>query len=236
MVEWIRQRTERIYRPGEGHEAKHSILSETLLRLIREVPLRDRTILDVGCGNGRLTFALAKEAGRIIGIDWSDQAIEQATQRARTDGLDHVTFICGDAERIDYGELGPIDLVVAHLCMSDEILRRAAAALPPGGCIAFSTLHKDQWQESGRSSRFAYGEQDAEAALAAAGFDPVYLGVERETLSFAAATDALAYLEASDLVGKWKADSRWEGFLAYLERGGRSLTVRARVTVKGRRR
>ncbi|MBI2884110.1 MAG: class I SAM-dependent methyltransferase [Candidatus Methylomirabilis oxyfera] len=236
MGEWIRRRIERTYRPGEGREARHGILSATLLRLIREEPLRERTVLDVGCGNGRLTFALAEEAGRIIGIDWSDQAVEQASRHARSLGLDHITFVRCDAERIDYGELGPIDLVVAHLCMSDEIIRRAAAVLASGRCIAFSTLHRDQWQESGRSSRFAYGEQDVEAALAAAGFEPVYLGVEHETLSFAAAADAMAYLEDSGLISKWKAEDRWEGFLAYLERGGRELTIRARVTVKARKR
>jgi SAM-dependent methyltransferase len=236
MVGWKRQRIERTYRPGERHDARHGILSATLLRLIREEPLRERAVLDVGCGNGRLTFALAEEAGRMIGIDWSEQAIEQASQRARRLGLEHITFTCGDAERIDYGELGPIDLVIAHLCMSDEIIRRAAAVLAPGRCIAFSTLHRDQWKESGRSSRFAYGEQDVETALTAAGFDPVYLEAEHEVLSFAAAADALAYMDALDLIGKWKTDSRWEGFLAYLERGGRELTIRARVTVKARRR
>lgn len=234
--EWKERRIARPYRPGEGREARHSLLSDTLLRLIREESLRERTVLDVGCGNGRLTFALAEEAGWIIGIDWSDQAIEQATQRARAEGRDHVRFVCGDAERIDYGELGPIDLVVAHLCMSDEILRRAGAVLAPGSAIAFSTLHKDQWKESGRSSRFAYGEQDVDTALAAAGFVPVYLEVEHHILSFAAAADALAYLEESSLVSKWKAESRWAEFLSYLERGGRELTIRARVTVKARRR
>jgi 2-polyprenyl-3-methyl-5-hydroxy-6-metoxy-1,4-benzoquinol methylase len=236
MSEWKRQRIERTYRPGEGCEAKHGILSATLLRLIREEPLGERTVLDVGCGTGRLTFALAEEAGRIIGIDWSDQAIEQANQRARSRGLDHVTFVRCDAERIDYGELGPIDLVVAHLCMSDEIIRRAAAVLPPGRCIAFSTLHRDQWKESGRSSRFAYGAQGVDAALIAAGFEIVYLETEQETLSFGASADALAYLEDSGLISKWKTESRWKGFLAYLERGGTELTIRARVTVKARRR
>lgn len=236
MVEWRRQRIERTYRPGEGHEARHGSLSDTLLRLVREEPLRERTILDVGCGNGRLTFALAEEAGRIIGIDWSEQVIQQAQQHARTLHLDHITFVCCDAERVEYRELGPIDLVVAHLCMSNEILERAAAVLAPSRCTAFATLHRDQWKESGRRSRFAYGEEDLEMALSAAGFDPVYLGVEHEVLSFAASDDALAYLEASDLTGKWKADSRWEGFLAYLQRGGRELTIRARVNVKARRR
>lgn len=236
MVEWKRQRIERTYRSGEGHEATHGSLSDTLLRLIREEPLRERTILDVGCGNGRLTFALAEETGRIIGIDWSEQVIQQAQQHARTLHLDHITFVCCDAERIEYRELGPIDLVVAHLCMSNEILERAAAVLAPSRCTAFATLHRDQWKENGRSSRFAYGEEDLEMALLAAGFDPIYLGVEHEVLSFAASDDALAYLEASGLTGKWKADSRWEGFLAYLQRGGRELTIRARVNVKACRR
>ncbi|WP_337287722.1 methyltransferase domain-containing protein [Candidatus Methylomirabilis sp.] len=236
MIEWKRQRIERAYRPGEGREARHGILSDTLLRLIREEPLRERTVLDVGCGAGRLTFALAQEAGRIIGIDWSEQAIEQARQHARTLGLHHITFMCCDAERVEYRELGPIDFVVAHLCMSNEILERAAAALAPGRYIAFATLHRDQWKESGRSSRFAYGEEDVELALAAAGFDPVYLEVEHEVLSFTAASNALAYLGDSGLIGKWKTDNRWEGFLAYLERGGGELTIRARVNVKARRR
>lgn len=236
MVEWKRKWIERTYQPGAEPEVAHARLSTTLLRLIQEEPLCERTVLDIGCGNGRLTFALADQVGRIIGIDWSEQVIRQAEQRARTLGLDQMTFVCGDAEQTDYSELGPIDLVVAHLCMSDEIIRRAAAVLAPGRCIVFSTLHRDQWKESGRSSRFAYGEQDVETALTTAGFEPVYLGSEHEIVSFTAAADALAHMEASDLVEKWKADSRWEGFLAHLERGGRALTVRARVTVKARRR
>src|SRR5574337_1490186 len=225
MVEWKRQRIERAYRPGEGHEVRHGSLSDTLLRLIREEPLRERTVLDVGCGTGRLTFALATEAGTIIGIDWSEQLIQHAQQRVRTLGLHHVTFVCGDAERIEYRKLGPIDLVVAHLCMSNEILERAAKVLASGRFIAFATLHRDQWKESGRSSRFAYGEEDVGKALTAAGFDPVYLEVEHETLSFTAPNDALAYVEASGLTEKWKADSRGEGFLAHLKRGGRELTI-----------
>lgn len=236
MVEWRRRRSERTYRPGEGREAIHGGLSDSLLRLIREEPLRERTVLDVGCGTGRLTFALAQEAGRIIGIDWSEQAIQEARRRAGALGPNHVTFMCDDAERVEYGTFGPIDLVVAHLCMSNAILERAAAVLAPGRYTAFATLHRDQWKESGRSSRFAYGEEDVELALTAAGFDPVYLEAEHEVLSFTASDDALAYVEASGLTEKWKADSRWEGFLAYLQRGGRELTIRARVNVKARRR
>jgi len=235
MVEWNRHRIERPYRAGEGGEANHAGLSATLLRLICEEPLHDRTILDVGCGSGRLTFTLAKEVGRIIGIDRANEVIEQARQHAAALRLDHVTFHCLDAEVIDYRDLGPISFVVANLCMSTEILRRAAAVLSPGHVIVFAAFHLDQWKESGKISQYAYGEGHVETALSEAGFEPVYLGVEREVLSLAAPDEGLTYLEGSGLSGKWKADGRRQGFVTYLQGGGRELTVRARVIVKARR-
>lgn len=236
MIKWERRRNRRPYRAGEGREEDHVELSATLLRLIRQESLRERTILDVGCGGGRLAFALAQDAGRIIGIDRAAGAIERTQRHAASLGLDHLTFRCCDAESIDYRDLGPIDLVVANLCMSDEILRRAGAALPPGHFIAFAAFHRNQWKESGTISRYAYGEGQLEGALMQAGFDPVYLGMEQEVLSLNSPDDGLAYLKSARLSGKWRIDGRWKGFLAYLEAGGRELTVRARVIVKARRR
>ncbi|MGH7427188.1 MAG: class I SAM-dependent methyltransferase, partial [Candidatus Methylomirabilaceae bacterium] len=196
----------------------------------------ERVILDVGCGSGRLAFALANEAGRIIGIDRAPDVIDRARGRGAALGLSHVTFRCLDAETIDYRDLAPIDLVVANLCMSDEILRRSAAALSPGCHTVFAAFHRDQWKESSRVSRYAYAERQLERALAEAGFEPVYLGVEQEVLLLAAPADGLAYLEASGLAARWKSDGRWEGFLVYLQDAGRQLTTKARVIVKARRR
>ncbi len=235
MVEWTQQRIDRPYRLGEGSEEDHVGLSPTLLRLIREEPLSERVVLDVGCGSGRLTFALAREAGRIIGIDLAGDAIERARARIVEPGLGHISFERLDAEAIDYRDLAPIDLVVANLCMSNEILRRSAAALPPGHHTAFAAFHLEQWKESGKASRFAYAEGQLERALAETGFEPVYLGVEREVLLLAAPDDGPAYLEASGQATKWTRDGRWEGFLRYLQDGGRELTIRARVIVKARR-
>jgi len=236
MVEWGQQRLERPYRTCEGGEDDHAGLSATLLRLILEEPLHERTVLDVGCGDGRLTFALANRARAIVGIDRSLETIEKARQRTSTLGLDHVTFRCCDAESIDYRTLGPIDLVVANLCMSDAILRRAAAALTHGRCIVFAAFHRDQWKESGRVSRYAYAETQLEAALSESGFEPLHLGVEQEVLSFATPDEGLAYLEETGLTAKWRTDGRWEGFLRHLRGGGKELTIRARVIVKARRR
>ncbi|MBI3780914.1 MAG: methyltransferase domain-containing protein [candidate division NC10 bacterium] len=177
-----------------------------------------------------------KEARRIIGIDHSAEAIVRARDRALALGLDHATFVCCDAENIDYRDLGPIDLVVANLCMSDEILRRAAAVLEPGRFIAFAAFHQDQWKESGKASRYAYAEGQLETALLEAGFEPVYLGVEQEVVHFADQDEALSYLESAGIAGKWKTDGRWDGFLIYLESRARDLTTKAHVIVKAQRR
>ena len=146
-----------------------------------------------------------------------------------------MTFLCRDAERTDYRDLGPIDLVVANLCMSDRILHRAADVLAPDRTIAFAAFHHEQWKESGRVSRYAYGEADLEEVLGEAGFDPVYLEIEKEVLHFASQEEGLSCLESAGIAEKWRANGRWEGFLNYLNGGGRELTTRARILVKARR-
>jgi hypothetical protein len=147
-----------------------------------------------------------------------------------------VTLLCCDAERTHYHDLGAIDLVVANLCMSDEIIRRAAAVLAPGRFITFAAFHRDQWKESGRISRYAYAEGHLETALLEAGFEPVYLGVEQEVVHFASQDEGLSYLESAGIAGKWRTDGRWKRFLTHLQDGRRDLTIKARVIVKARRR
>ncbi|WP_186442011.1 class I SAM-dependent methyltransferase [Luteimonas sp. J16] len=46
-----------------------------------------RTVIDVGCGDGRDTFAFARRGFRVIGIDRSHVGIRQAGEKARTSGL-----------------------------------------------------------------------------------------------------------------------------------------------------
>jgi len=57
-------------------------------------------ILDVGCGAGATTLALARETGptgRVIGLDISPALTKAATKRAEKAGLSNTSFITGDA-------------------------------------------------------------------------------------------------------------------------------------------
>jgi ubiquinone/menaquinone biosynthesis C-methylase UbiE len=70
------------------------------LALIRPwVRIDGRDVLELGCGDGRLTFQYASHARSVVALDPNGAQIEKATQSARARGLEHVRFAVGTAQR-----------------------------------------------------------------------------------------------------------------------------------------
>ncbi len=73
------------------------------------------TVLDLYCGAGTITLAMAKHAGRVIGAEIVPEAIENAWENARANGIANAEFFCGDAgavaQKLAAQELRP-DVVV----------------------------------------------------------------------------------------------------------------------------
>lgn len=206
-------------------------VSTRFLSLLAEDVRRQSRVLDVGCGWGRLSLALALAAKWVIGLDRDPAMIHEARGRASRAGLANVEFYEGDVESDRYDPWSP-DLVAAHLCASDAIIERAAAALQPGSCLVMVAFHVDQWKETGKVSRFAYDEARMRAALTSRGFAVEVLEVERDVSRFDSVEGGLA--AAVGLQDRWKADGRWFRYIAFLESGGRTLT-RSHLLVKARR-
>ncbi|MCD6488434.1 MAG: class I SAM-dependent methyltransferase [Desulfurococcales archaeon] len=62
---------------------------------------KDAKILDLGCGNGRISINLALKGYRVTGIDISPLYIEDALKKARDYGVeDKVEFFVGDARKL----------------------------------------------------------------------------------------------------------------------------------------
>lgn len=107
------------------------------------------TLLDVGCGDGRLALRMHRRGFAVTGIDVSDRAIEAARGLAASGNAGHTPrFIVADAAGIELPcDLGsPFDIVVCQLVVSivggpadrARLLRTCANLLRPGGRLFLS--------------------------------------------------------------------------------------------------
>lgn len=79
---------------------------------------KELTTLDVGCGSGVYSMALAPRVGRAVGVDISPRMIEYANARKDDLGLDNTAFHCVDWSLADIDQLefrGAFDVVFAHM-------------------------------------------------------------------------------------------------------------------------
>src|SRR2546422_7837475 len=202
--------------------------SPPFLERLRAEPLAELAVLDAGRGWGGLALTLAPLCRAVVGVDRDAKLIDEARRHAAAARLSNVRFVVGDVEVEEYAPFKP-DLVAAYLCMSDAIAERAGRALRAGQVFAFVALHTDQWKETGRPSRFAYGETGTRRLLKRTGFTVDHLEVERDVKAFASVEEGLA--AAVGLQEEWKDDGRWVRYGKFLQDGGGGLH-RAPLLVK----
>ena len=58
---------------------------------------KNDTVLDLYCGVGTITLAMAKAAGKVIGVEVIEQAVQDAKENAVRNNIENAEFFCGDA-------------------------------------------------------------------------------------------------------------------------------------------
>ncbi|HEX8087357.1 MAG TPA: methyltransferase domain-containing protein [Blastocatellia bacterium] len=100
----------------------------------------NKDVLEYGCGPGFEALFIAKTASTVTGIDISDTAIEQATERGRRERAENVTFRTMDAESMDFDDQS-FDLIcgmgILHHLDLHKSLSEIARTLRPGGKAIF---------------------------------------------------------------------------------------------------
>jgi SAM-dependent methyltransferase len=139
----------------EGERARHLTDRDSPFqryRIAKVVELAaPRTIdrvVDLGCGWGTFELALASRVAEVVGVDFSERAIDYCRRRLGEQPHPNVRFVCADAASTGLPS-GACDLVIAadlfeHL-YPDDSARVAAEAyrlLAPGGRIAVWTPHR----------------------------------------------------------------------------------------------
>ena len=109
--------------------------------LLDALPADCRRVLDVGCGDGLLTRALAERGLEVVALDADADAV--AATRAEVADLEAVRVVEGDVMDPDL-DLGTFDAVLAvaslhHLPLEDG-LRRLSDLVAPGGVLGIVGL------------------------------------------------------------------------------------------------
>lgn len=107
--------------------------------------IKNKTILDIGCGGGLISVPLSRLGGKVTGIDADKQAITVAKQHSKAEGLD-INFIHGAAENLVEDEQ-KFDVVMAlevieHVDNPKLFVDLCSQLVKPNGIVIFSTLNR----------------------------------------------------------------------------------------------
>lgn len=107
-------------------------------------------VLDIGCGAGGTTLAMARRVGPqglSLGVDVSAPLLGLARRRAEAEGLEAANFLEGDAETLDMG--AGFDGVISRFGVMffsdfDAAFANIRSSLRPGGSMVFACWRSPQ--------------------------------------------------------------------------------------------
>jgi ubiquinone/menaquinone biosynthesis C-methylase UbiE len=95
------------------------------------------SVLDVACGPGILSAAIAKSAGDVVAFDLTPQMLKKAQQRCAAAGVGNVTFREGNAAELPFADASfdaaVTRLSVHHFDRPDRVMSEIFRVLRPGG-------------------------------------------------------------------------------------------------------
>ncbi|HUP32385.1 MAG TPA: class I SAM-dependent methyltransferase [Gaiellaceae bacterium] len=116
-------------------------------------------VLDLGCGSGRLTVALAWAGATVTGIDTSRQRLDEARRRARKGGVELQLLEADMDEPLPF-EDGSFDAATSRLALMaaaapTATLRELRRVVVPDGRIAtltWASLDRNPWFSAAREA------------------------------------------------------------------------------------
>jgi len=128
-------------------KALHDINALRLGYINRLAPLAGKAVLDVGCGGGILSEAMASRGARVTGIDMGEEALGVARLHSKQSGL-QVDYRQTTAERFARAHPDRFDVVTClelleHVPDPASVVAACKTLIRPGGDVFFATLNRN---------------------------------------------------------------------------------------------
>ncbi len=133
--------------PNGPLKTLHEINPIRLDYVAERAPLQNQRVLDIGCGGGLLSEALAKAGADVVGIDLAAEGLAAARAHAEEESLT-IDYREEDAETHAERASGAYDVITCmelleHVPDPAAIVNAAAKAVRPGGSVFFSTISRN---------------------------------------------------------------------------------------------
>lgn len=137
--------------PWDAQEYCNNSYSQQQIALsyVQKLEIKDpHSILDIGCGDGKITAYLAQKypQAQVIGVDNSSDMINFARDKFST--IPNLSFVCSDAAKISY--VNQFDLIVSFFCLhwvtdqQSALKALAKAAKPNADILLLFSIDPDQ--------------------------------------------------------------------------------------------
>lgn len=134
--------------PESEFRPLHQINPLRLAWIQERVSLQGLKVLDVGCGGGILSDAMARAGAQVLGIDLADKALKVAQLHALETQTPGVQYRSISAEDLAAEQAAQFDVVTCmemleHVPDPASVVSACATLVKPGGWVFFSTLNRN---------------------------------------------------------------------------------------------
>jgi len=134
--------------PDSEFRPLHQINPLRLDWIQAQLPLAGKRVLDVGCGGGILSEAMARRGAQVTGIDLSVKALKVAQLHALEAQTPNVEYREVSAEALAAAQPGSFDAVTCmemleHVPDPASVVRACSTLVKPGGWVFFSTINRN---------------------------------------------------------------------------------------------
>ena len=110
-------------------------------------------VLDLGCGPGIVSRALAPDAGLVVALDLTREMLLQARTRCDETGISNVGCVTGDGELLPFAaetfDAAVTRLALHHFPDPSRILHEIARVMKPGGRAIIADIISSEDKEEG---------------------------------------------------------------------------------------
>ena len=133
--------------PDGDFRPLHEINPLRLDWICQHVDLAGKTVVDIGCGGGILTEAMANAGATVTGIDMAEGPLTVARLHQAESGVD-VSYRQMTAETLAETDAGGFDIVTClemleHVPDPAQVIESCHTLVKPGGDVFFSTINRN---------------------------------------------------------------------------------------------